>query len=82
MISILDTKCHPPSGIRATCGHEVSNKLAFCVSTKDTTIDYDADKYVNCVSYQAVCLKCFIDYLVRGEILLTKRAENKWLRMV
>jgi hypothetical protein len=82
MITILDTKCHPPSGIRATCGHEVSNKLAFCVSTKDTTIDYDAEKFVNCVSYQVVCLKCFIGYLFRGEILLTESSEHKWMDMV
>lgn len=82
MIRILDTKCHPTSSIRATCGHDVTNKLAFEIAVKDTAIDFDFDKIVNAVSYQVVCLKCFIDHLIRGEILLTNNAEHRWMDMI
>jgi hypothetical protein len=79
MIRILDTKCNPTSSIRATCCHDVTNKLAFAVSIKDTTVDYSAERFVNAVSYCVVCLNCLLGYLFRGDILFTKRSEQKWM---
>jgi hypothetical protein len=80
MIQVLDTKC-PPNGssIRASCCHDVTNKLALIITTKDTTIDYGRECFVNCVCYQVVCFPCFLNNLKWGLILFTKKAEKKWM---
>ena len=79
MIQIFPTKCHPTSTIRASCCHDVTNKLAFSISIKDNAIDYDAEKFVNSVTYMIVCLPCFIFYLTHGLIIFTKKGEKKWM---
>ena len=80
MITRLDTQCHPTSHIRASCGDDITNKLAFGISIKDRTIDYDAEKFVNCVTSMVVCFKCFVFYLTHGLIIFTKKGENKWMQ--
>ena len=79
MIEIIDTQCHPTSHIRASCCHDVTNKLAFAISIKDSTIDYDAEKFVNCVTTMVVCFKCFIMYLTDRSIIFTKKGMRKWM---
>ena len=80
MIEILDTKCHPTSHIRASCGDDVTNKLAFSICIKDYTLDYDTEKFVNCVTSMVVCFRCFIMYLTDGSVIFTKKGEDKWMR--
>jgi hypothetical protein len=80
MITLFHTKCHPTSSIRASCCHDVTNKLAFAISIRDTTIDYDLERFVNCVCYLVVCLPCFLSYLFHGDIILTKQEERDWLK--
>jgi len=79
MIEIINTKCHKTSHIRASCGDDVTNKLAFSICIKDRAIDYDVEKFVNCVTYMVVCFKCFIIYLTDNSIIFTKSGEQKWL---
>jgi hypothetical protein len=80
MIQIFNTKCHPTSIIRASCGDDVTNKLAFSISIKDSTIDYDAEKFVNCATDIVVCFRCFLAYLTDGSILFTEKARDKWMK--
>ena len=79
MIEIIDTKCHPTSSIRASCGDDITNKLAFSICIKDRSIDYGAEKFVNSITYMTVCFKCFIYYLVHGLVIFTEKSTDKWL---
>jgi len=80
MIEIYDTKCHPTSTIRASCGDDVTNKLAFSISIRDVAIDYDAEKFVNSATYMIVCFKCFVFYLIHGLIIFTEKGEKRWMQ--
>ena len=79
MIEIIPTKCHPTSSIRASCCHDVTNKLALGIAIKDTTIDYNREMFVNCVCYMVVCFPCFLNYLKWGLVLFTKKQEEEWM---
>ena len=79
MIQIFPTKCHPTSHISASCGHDITNKLAFSICIKDITIDYGFEKFVNCTSDMVVCFKCFIHYLSSNLIIFTESGRNRWL---
>lgn len=78
-MKIIDTMCENGTTIRATCHHDITNKLAFSVTLKDTTVDYNAEKFVNCVSYSVVCFRCLIDYLLNRDILFTPKSVSRWL---
>ena len=80
MIEIINTQCHSTSSIRASCFHDVTNKLAFGISIKDKTIDYNTEKFVNCSTSMVVCFKCFVFYLMNGLIIFTKKSESKWMK--
>jgi len=80
MITILNTQCNSEGSIRASCHHDVTNKLALCISIKDITIDYSAERFVNCVCYMVVCFPCFLYYLLHGCVLLTKRSEQRYMK--
>ena len=80
MIEIINTQCHPTSHIRASCGDDITNKLAFGISIKDRTIDYGTEKFVNCVTSMVVCSKCFIYYLMYGLIIFTEKGEKRWMQ--
>ena len=79
MIEVIDTRCHPTSSIRASCCHDVTNKLALGISIKDHTIDYDREKFVNYVTSMVVCFPCFLNYLGWGLVLFTRKQEYNWL---
>jgi len=80
MITILNTRCHPTSTIRASCGDDVTNKLALAISIRDRCIDYDSEKFVNCVTNMIVCFKCFVFYLTHGMIIFTEKGEKRWMQ--
>jgi hypothetical protein len=78
-VEVLNTRCSNGSTIRASCCHDVTNKLALCITIKETTIDYDRECFVNCLCYTVVCFPCFLKYLGRGDILFTEKQEQDWL---
>jgi len=63
-----------------SCGHEIKDdEQEFVIRTKDMTIDYDAEKFVNCVRQSVVCLDCYKFYRRDNLILETEEDERKWM---
>ena len=64
-----------------SCGHFVDNLLdSYLVAVKDEEYDYYNHSVFPAVKYMDVCKDCYDMYFDSGLLLLTREAEENYLR--
>ena len=62
-----------------TCGHELPYEWEHCGAANVAVKDHDRQGY-RVVAYKTICHDCRARYVNAGELLVTERQRNLWLK--